>query len=359
MRRAACAEWPRILNPAPGCFPPAAPLRQDERVLHVALHPDADLTQVLPRAFAKIASAYGRVDWQRADTSPGGLAQALESEARRIRPTLVWMQMQGPSSLDEDTIKIMRRESAPLCVMMQWDGDLYYQPANSERSWFIDLGRLLDASLTSETHFQEEYARRGVKRPGFLEIGMDGKVFLPHPEIEASARVVFLGSYYRRFAHGYVMRSAVVGSMSQTYGPERFSVHGTGWGENCCVHAPIQPYYEPAVYANAAAAISTSIYSHITRYTSDRLFRMLCAGALSLVERFPDFEGLGLVDGENCLMWSTLEELHTHVDAVLANPNAPRWREMRTAAGELGKFHTWDARMPELLAIVDAIRSDR
>ena len=101
MRRAACAEWPRILNPAPGCFPPAAPLRQDERVLHVALHPDADLTQVLPRAFAKIASAYGRVDWQRADTSPGGLAQALESEARRIRPTLVWMQMQGPSSLDE------------------------------------------------------------------------------------------------------------------------------------------------------------------------------------------------------------------------------------------------------------------
>jgi hypothetical protein len=360
VKRAVCAEWPRILNPAPGCFPPVSPLRQTERVLHVALRPEADSTRVLPRAFSRIASAYAAVDWQRLDGTPDGLIRALEAEACRIRPTLVWMQMQAASSLDREAIALLRRECDPSCVIMQWDGDLHFFPGHPQRRWFSDLGQLLDASLTCETHYQELYATElGVKHPGFLEVGVDEKVYKPYPDVAASPHVVFLGSFYPQFADGYAVRGAVVEMLAQKYGPQRFAVRGTGWGLNGCAHVPASPLEESFVYASVAAALSISIYNYVTRYTSDRLFRMLASGAVSLVERFPDCEGLGLVDGENCFLWSTWAELSARIDELLIDPNAPRWREMRTAAVELSKYHTWDARMEELLALVDAIRSDR
>lgn len=358
IERRASADWPRLLTPAYGCLPPAAAPRQTERVLHVALYPGADIFNSLPRAFSTIATAYAQIDHVACLPFPGSLTDQMVSECYRLRPTLIWMQVQGACELTAESVARIRAAADPYCVIMQWDGDMHWQPASAHRDWFKQLGAIIDASLTAETQFQDQYAKLGVVRPGFLEAGADDRLFHPCPPQPGGPGVVFLANNNNAIPGGYAVRQAIVPAMTARYGAH-FGVYGHGW-ENCaCGHGLVPITQEAVVYSSAHAALSISINNNIARYTSDRLIRMLCSGALCLVERFPDCEGLGLVDGENCLLWSSWGELMAHADAVLTTPTAPRWAEMRAAAAALGKLHTWDARMLEVLAITDAIRRSR
>lgn len=357
MIRAASTAWPQLLTPAPGCLPLAAAPRRDERVLHVALYPECDVLQSLPRAFNRIATAYAQIDHVR--TPSYALPDAIIAEAARINATIVFMQIQGIglSELTPDHMARLHANAHPACVVVQWDGDMHFPPRSGYREWFVRLGSLIDASLTAETRYQDEYASLGVVRPGFLEAGADDRIFAPRAPEPGSPSVVFLASNWPVAPPGYVVRRAMVEALTARYGAE-FGVYGRGW-EGPCAHENIPLLYEATVYSSARAALSISICNDITRYTSDRLLRMLCSGALCLVERFPDCAGLGLVDGENCLLWSTWAELQAHIDAIIERPTNPRWAQLRAAALALGQLHTWDARMLELLAIVDAVRAAR
>jgi hypothetical protein len=328
-------------------------------VLHVALMPSADVLKVLPAAFGKISTHYEQIDWIACARTPGMLTRRLLEESKRLQPTLVWMQMQNRSELTGDVIAQIRRLCQPGVVICQWDGDLHWEPRSPNRQWFVDLGKHLDASLTAETKYQKEYADLGVVRPGFLTAGADLRQFGPREVTgDGYAGIVFLASRHPSM-QGYVTRYKIVDAMERTF-PSSFVVHGHGWGSRPCARPLVALGLEAQVYSNARAAISISIRNDVDRYTSDRLFRMLCSGALCLVERFPDCEGLGLDDGVNCLLWSTWEELQCLVTDILATPKSPRWELLRRGAAELGReCHTWDTRMLELLAIVDAIRGAR
>ncbi len=360
--RAPSSVWPKLLTPAPGCLPPIAELRRTERVLHVALYPSYDILNSLPRAFNRIATAYVQVDHMPLAGSPGALYEQMLLEADRIKPTIIFMHMQYAADLDAERMLEVRRKCNPGCVTVQWDGDMHWPPKSVHRQWFVDLGKIIDASLTAETHYQEEYAALGVKRPGFLAAGCDHEIWQARVPTPGTPPIVFLASYWPvakgPLGDGYQTRVAVATALQQQY-PGQFGLYGAGWQGWECHRAPLALMAEAGTYSAADAAISISITNGITRYTSDRLMRMLCSGAVCLVERFPDCEGLGLEHGVNCLLWSTWEELKAQVDSILASRGAPRWTAMRTAAAELGKLHTWDARILELLAIVDAVRSSR
>jgi hypothetical protein len=86
---------------------------------------------------------------------------------------------------------------------------------------------------------------------------------------------------------------------------------------------------------------------------------MLSSGAVCLVERIPDYEGLGLIDGVNCALWRDWDDLKMMLAEIVDWPNASEWYNMRRAAVSLSADHTWQARMPELLACVYAVREAR
>lgn len=355
MRRAPSADWPTLLTPEPGCLPPSVPLLQTERVLHVALFPSADVVNALPAAFAKIGTAYEQIDWVACKSTPGLLTRRLLEAGERLRPTLCWLQMQDASELTAETIARFRALCPPELVMLQWDGDLHWEPSSEHRRWFVELGRCLDGSLTAETQYARDYAAQGVVRPGYLQAGADLRVFSPRTPYAMCPPIIFLASKNTGLA-GYATRYATVEAMERTYG-ERFAVYGHGWGWRPCARPLIPVMQEAAYYTGALAALSISIRNDVARYTSDRLIRMLCSGALCLIERFPDCAGLGLVHGENCYLWRDWNELQAQVDLILARPDDHRWRQMRAAAAELGATcHTWECRMGELMAMVEAIR---
>jgi len=351
------AEWPRFLTPARGCYPLAEAPRDGERVLHVALRTATERQPGLARALRAYGEGgYAEVEWRPLDAHPSELKMRLRllEAARNIKPTVVFMQVQSPSPITVAILREMRGLCEPDCVVINWDADLHHEPESDARKWFVELGREVDASLTVETAFQARYAALGVKRPGFLEIGVDGDLYrpvAPTADLSKTREVVFLAGCYAMHAR----RQVFVEKLAKTLDLGMLGLFGRGW-----VGRSARPMLaqedEAAVYAAAGAALSMSIRNDVARYTSDRLFRLLASGGVPVVERFDDCEGLGLVDGENCLLWSTFEELLDRLDLVRRSDAEVA---LRIAAARLGSEHTWMARIPELAAVVEGAREAR
>jgi hypothetical protein len=85
----------------------------------------------------------------------------------------------------------------------------------------------------------------------------------------------------------------------------------------------------------------------------------MASGCMTLVKEFDDMGSWGLKHGENCIVWSTADELARHLDGT-ACPDKERHAAMRRigAAGAklMEEHHCWHVRMLELLALVSKVR---
>lgn len=350
MKRAACADWPRVLCPAPGCFPPAAPMRTSERVLHLA---NSNHEPTMRLGLDLIATEYRAIFWPALPVDDV-ISVACEA-ACAIRPTVVFIDIQAEGILYAQDIDTLRACCDPSVVIIDWDGDQHYEPDSVEREWFVGLGQTCDASLVVNTEHPAAYARLGVCRPGFLEACAEPSLYHPAPPTDGVPPIVLLANGLHRV---HTARTALIRELAHAYGPEQFAVYGYGWDDLASGRMALAPGEEAGVYSAADASLSISARNDLPRYTSNRLFFMLASGAISVVEAFPDYEGLGLVHGVNSLLWTGRTELRECLRTALCMSEDKR-RAMRTAAAELGLEHTYPARDLELLAIIDAVRADR
>jgi hypothetical protein len=346
-----------VLIPAPGCFPPTVVPRRDERVLHLAFWNAVSDGRGLMRALSTLGE-YLKIDWRQA-----AIERALESQALRaaaaIQPTLVFLELRGPTPRRGGPTPALLRQVRALCdpraVLMVFYGDQFHEPADTANAWLLELARAADVFLVCNTQHPAEYARLGVPHPGYLQAGFDAEVFRPGAPAADAPPLAFMGTRHRQPA--YRQRNEVVDRLAEAC-PGALRCYGFGWEAKGTFLAPAA---EAAVYASARAALCMSIRNDLPRYTSDRLFRALGSGAVALVERFADCEDLGLVDSVNCFVWRGWDEfggLRSLVEDLQRGYWSPEdLQELRRRAAALAhEVHTWGARMGELAAIVEAVR---
>lgn len=349
--------------PEKGKRPARRQPRRDERVLHICLRVPGDPQKALENALRSLASdggQYMELDWRKEGAH---LPNRLFDVCRTLKPTLIFAQIQTPGILTGGEMDLARRSCDPDCVMVQWDGDHRHDHVTGpDRSWFVNLAGGCDINAVVCTRDVEEYASMGVKGAAYLQIGVDADIWQPTtPDIEG-ADVVLLAGYYSHL--GYQKRREVAERLTARY-PSHFAVYGQEWVDNRKQPIPVNrrhflaQHQEAAIYSRSLAALSISIRNDLPRYSSDRLLRCLASGALTLVDEFPDMAGLGLKHGINCLVWTEFEELCAQIDSVLQNPTDPIWSLIRNSARELALTHTWDSRMFELAAMVEAVRAGR
>lgn len=353
MIRQAAPNWGQTFLPHPGCYPPAATPRRDERLIHVCLRVPGDPQTALAnalRGLTRDGGTYAEVDWV---PDPRHAGEKLRTIAQQLKPTFVFVQVQTADVLSVADLEVVRRFADPSCVIVNWDGDRHYEADAPQRAWFRDLSRGCDASAVVCTRDAENYAKLGVKGAAFLQIGVDADLWKPTDPSPNTPAVVMLASDYPHL-QSYNRRVDICRKLTAAL-PGQFAVYGYGWQRPDVASRPFLQHHEEApVYSGAMAAVCMSIRNDLPRYSSDRLFRVLASGTVPLVEWFPDCEGLGLVDQVNCLLWHDWDELRCLVNGpVLDNPG------MRQAARALALEHTWEARMFELAAVTNTIREDR
>lgn len=342
--------WPRVLVPATGAAPPARPVVAQERTLHVALQTAFEPQTALHDALRELSTEYVSVSWpQLGDRAQSHILDA----ARSIQPTFVFMQLQNPKAMDVATLRELR-SLAPDAVIVNWDGDQHFEPDDPERAWFVQLGMICDASLVTNTEHPERYAELGVRHPGYLQIGVSPG-YAPTPSTVDVPAIAFLGSGYNSNP-AYARRRGIVAALAVDF-PNDFCAYGGHWQAPIPCQPTLRQHKEPIVYTAARCAISMSIRDDLERYSSDRLFRALGSGAVTLVEYFPGADALGLQHERNCYFWSNYGELFSLIHMILSRPDQDFAGMRKAAAALVHELHTWHARMPELVAIIEAVRA--
>lgn len=357
----------RALDPVEGKFPERAAALRPERVLHVALVTKADPQAGLVRALKKLGSAgYAQVDWY--DLKHDERQIRILDEAAKLRPSVIFMQLQEPNAVDVDTMKALRQVCDPSCVIATWCGDI----ASFNSPWNVDqqvaFGRTVDLVLHSSYSHVSALRAAGCHNSGYFQIGFDPNqysrpvVTTATGSIHKDFDVCFLGSKYgggdvfsqsMRW-HDAELRDQAVVQMREALG-DRLGLFGRGWGgEERTV--PLAQAHE--VYWRSKAGLNVSLANDLECYTSDRLHRILGCGALLLAKSFPMMSTYGLEHGVNCLVWETPEQAVALAREWLLTDRD--WKAVADAGATLAHANmTWDTRMLEVIPYLEAVRGAR
>jgi hypothetical protein len=354
-----------MLDPVRGHAAWRASPGQAERVLHIHLSTPEEPQVSLCRALESLTAAgeYRRVDWTA--LSDEERRRSVIATAASLRPTLIFMQLQSPGVLQPDTIAEMRRVTGiDRLVIVSWCGDVGGingpYPVPGDR-WAYDVAAHCDLMLYTSMSQARAHRSRGMHNAAYVQIGYDEDRYFEGGDAEYGSRfdVAFLGANYDERQWTSVpgndvrLRQQVVAVMRDQIGA-RFGLFGRAWSTSVD-HLP--PAQSGDVYRRSSLAVNISLCSFLERYSSDRLLRILACGTPVLVKAFDDWRSFGLIDGQNALVWDTVDDLMALTRTWL---DPGRRAELRTI-GRLGaqlarEHHSWGIRMQEMYPLMAAVR---
>jgi hypothetical protein len=349
-------RWSRIesVDPVVGVVPPRAPLKP-EKLLHWQLWTHEDPQTDMVQGLKKLGSAgHECIKWTNMPVTERG-RQFVEA-MRSLRPTVAFLQCQDAHAVPVDAVRAAREDPDrdPSLVLCLWNGDIGPNKGpweNTQDQWQHAMAKHADLMLFTGTGQVAVQRQRGMQNAAYLQIGYDtDRYFLGRPEDYGTKhQIVFVGNRYGSQFSGMQLRVQIVDALRRFKG---FTPYGAGFG------ATLPQAASGDVYRKSLIAVSASLEDSLGRYTSDRLFRALACGCAVFVKRFEDMEGLGLKDKENCIVWETVSQL-----VELIQMWSPRREELleigRNGAALASTLHTWDVRMEELQALLNAVRKQR
>lgn len=267
------------------------------------------------------------------------LNRQVQSIARKQLPNLVFMQLQAPNILSEDTINLLKRTGA---TVVQWTGDARQPTPNH----YFEVGKKIDLSFFGNTEDVEAMQKAGVKAD-FLNISVDHTIYQPKNK---SPKVVFMGNNYNGMFPLSEFRLAMCRFLKKEYGND-FQVYGSGYPNDLkAIDLMYKQEKEAEAYRNCKIAINCSHFD-LGKYTSDRLFRILFSGAFCLTKEFPQMDEY-LKEGKIFDSFTNFTELKEKIDYYLAN------EEERAEIAQKGhnyaiEHEKWSDRMKEMLKLID------
>ncbi len=345
--RVSVGAWQDALVPYPGRLPARSPISAGppERIL-VAVAGTKNGTMVdAARALTPWGESQCRVVYLH---EPHDWTQALYTAAKELQPTIVWLQMQQETHAQAGVVSQLR-QLAPEALVVTWNGDLTV-PHGGYYGWQDTFSPLVDLALVTNCTHPAHLMRQGCPAAGYLPIGWDSPtVSIPSTGVvEDASPVVFTGT-------GYPRRVSMFAELRHL-----FTIYGHSWPTTWRVGAPIEMSQVGALYRSAVGVVCSSATKELRRYTSDRLKRVLGCGGLAIVEEFSDYEGLGLRDGVNCLVWQDSKDLASLLKLWVSPEKVGDRQRIRQAGYQLANTTMrWTDTMEHLMASVRLVRAHR
>ncbi len=244
---------------------------------------------------------------------------------------LIWLQIQHPDIISPQTAHTLSQTAK----IFNWTGDVRYPLPK----WFIDIA---PSCITLFTNMNDvETMRKLGHKSEYLQIGFPTEIFKPNGPIDKMADIVFMGNNVGGFPmSGF--RKQMVQTLQNRYG-NKFKVFGNGWTHG--TWAIGDQYKEAEVYRGCKIAINCSHFNY-KRYSSDRLFRLMGAGAFCLSHNYNEI-GQEFEIGAHLDVWNSIDELIKKIDDYLAFPDHAKLIAKEGCA-HVHLNHTWKNRIEQL-----------
>lgn len=300
----------------------------------------------LERAFKEASSDYEFVQWTDYQKDPGAL-RGLILELCQTKPRdMIFFHIQTEGIITPEFIQKLRKAAVNNPLIINWSGDV----RTPLPKWYLDVGREIDLTLFSNEHDLQEFQSRGI-RAKYLQIGFDTEFFYPKKTGNKWPEIVFLGNHYPNHFPLSKFRLEMVQFLKKTYG-DRFGLYGSGWKglENGNLMNQLEK--EADCYRGCKIAINLSHFNY-ERYTSDRMFRAMGAGAFCLTHNYSGIER-DYVIGKHLEVWNSLPILKVQIDKYLDDDNA-REDIAHHGCTLVHAQHTWDYRLKEMIRLIKTI----
>lgn len=256
-----------------------------------------------------------------------------------LKPDVVFMQIQAPNVIDVETAKQMSKTS----IVVNWTGDVRHPIPN----WYATIGKHIDATLFSNMYDVEVFNKLGINA-NFLQVGCDENNFTSEGSKGNYPEIIFLGTNYTNLFPLSQFRKDMVQTLKHKYG-NKFEVYGNGWKTITGSEYFLNSKQEAEAYRSCKIAINLSHFDY-SRYSSDRMMRIMCSGAFCLSHHFKAIEHDYKL-GKHLDSWKTIPELCNKIDIYLAD-NKNRTKIAADGCQYMRNKYTWNHFNIELKKII-------
>lgn len=313
-----------------------------KRVLHVALiAPNGYSNKGLMDGFLNGGfSEYHCFDFQLQSFSIGRdlMHRALIHEAEKIKPDLIFCQVQGSEILDLQTWEALSK----LAFTVNYTFDIR---TKEKTEWMYNLVPHIGLMCFSNQEDVDECKRRGYNNAMCLQSSADPDIYKPAEGVERKG-VVFIGNNFCNTNMEFPLskeRAEMVEFLQKEF-PNDFKVYGNNWGDSKLVGQK----EEVEIYQSAAVVINHNNFD-VREYTSDRLWRAVFCGAFVLTKYFGGIETM--FDRDQVGWWRDFDGLKERVEYYLNKPERTRLRAESAWQYALLN-HTWSSRVKEMMAFI-------
>lgn len=320
-------------------------------VLHVALvspggyRPEGIMNAFLSNGF----SSYTLFDFQLHiyNNDKETMRRMLIQEAERVKPDLIFAQIQSSEVLDIETWQALSK----IAFVANFTFDIRVK---EKTEWLYNLCPIIDLVCFSNMRDVEECRSRGYNNIICLQSSCDMEVYKPG-ELSVKFGIVFIGNNFENTNHQFPLskeRREMVELLQREY-PNDFKVYGNNWGNSKITTQK----EEVEIYRSALIAICQNNFEEDS-YTSDRIWRILATGTLCLTKYFPGIEKI-FERNVHLDWWHSLDDLKYKIDFYMQVNASGSVRQMMKKGREhvLGN-HSWSNRISEMMQEVKKLRSD-
>lgn len=302
-----------------------------------------------------VASEYREIAWTDYLTKTHD-ANRLEHDIQKcfgeFKPDIVFMQLQGDGILRDQLIANMAQKS----FVCSFTGDV-----RSDIGWYERAGKFIDTTLFTNCTDVQKMLSKNLKAD-YLQVGYDHNIYKPTGDRTSGLDgIVFLGNNYIKHLNFPLskLRHDMVEKLWKEFSSGRkkplFNFYGNGWDDTDVGSYYLTPEEEANCYRSCDIAINLSHFDY-SRYSSDRMLRIMGCGALCMTHHFDDIEK-DYIDGKNVIVWNDLDDLVDKCKFWMQPKQLHKRKNIARAGYELvSKKATWEVRAKELMTIVKKYR---
>lgn len=316
-------------------------------LLFAAIYAPTYNSDYMVRGFEKAGYNVCVIDWQKLRFNEGvqGMRQRLIVKAEMEQPELIFLHIQNKDVLDKDTV-IALQKVAPV-VSYNFDCRIY-----EEMNWAYELAPFMELSLFSNLEDVQRCNHLGIKNVAVLQSSADYNHYKPvkltgSQLADYNHDIVFIGNKFDKSNMKFdkaAERTEMVEFLKEQYG-DRFKAWGIGFSRM------VNQQEEQIIYNAAKIAITQNNFLR-TSYCSDRVYRAMGCGTLTIQQYYPNINRA--FTPQVTSTWLDFEMLKAEIDKYLENDTL-RFAKGRAGADFVREKHSWYNRVLEMKELLKAV----